>query len=450
MAQIIVAGNPVNEFEKTVARTLGHLGEDCLLLTNVVLPGFYHKQSNIEIDLIVLTRQAVYAIETKYWQGEVKGHINQKQWIVFREGNPPHQVENPLQRSEMKAKTLNTILSRWNSGLMGKLVTKALVVVPPHTPLDIENPTDIEVIPLERLLPHVEADRQRLTEEATDKQLHQMAQHLVGSSLPTEETLPFENYAIKAILKSSSRSVSYRAINAFTEREVFIKKYIVDVNLPPDKQLLWRNRAIREAKATTRIRHPHIVEVLDVLEDQGNIYIISEWVDGWCLADRIDDLAWVDAVVYVAQACDGLDQAHRATPPVIHRNVSPASLLVSEGTVKLTNFAFARIEGDPSIVFTELVGGRDAAYAAPELFGDSNETDARTDVYGLGATLYHLVTGTKPPSFHSRTPLRPAAEVNSDLPPALSAAIARAMEPLPAQRFGTTAEFAAVLRGMRG
>ncbi|MBI6546090.1 MAG: NERD domain-containing protein, partial [Cyanobacteria bacterium NC_groundwater_1444_Ag_S-0.65um_54_12] len=208
MAQIIVAGNPVNEFEKTVARTLGHLGDDCLLLTNVVLPGFYHKQSNIEIDLILLTRHCIYAIETKYWQGEVRGHINQKYWVVYRAESPPHQIENPLQRCEMKAKTLNTILSRWNSGLMGKLTTKALVVLPPHTPVAIENPTDIEVVSLEQLLPQLELDRSKMPEEATDKQLGEIVDLLVGSSLPSEEILPFENYRILSTLAPGTDSIS--------------------------------------------------------------------------------------------------------------------------------------------------------------------------------------------------------------------------------------------------
>ncbi len=450
MAQIIVAGNPVNEFEKTVARTLGHLGDDCLLLTNVVLPGFYHKQSNIEIDLILLTRHSIYAIETKYWQGEVKGHINQKHWIVYRDGNPPHQVENPLQRCEMKAKTLNTILSRWNSGLMGKLTTKALVVLPPHTPTEIDNPTDIEVVPLERLLPVIEADKARMTEEATDKQLRDMAQHLVGSALPTDETLPFENYEILATIKSTSRNISYKARNTYTDRHVFIKKFVVDVNLPPDKQGLWKNRAIREAKATARIQHPNVVSILDVLEDQGNIYIISEWVEGWCIADKIENLAWYEAVVYVAQACDGLEKAHKSASPIVHRNVNPGSMLVSDGTVKLTNFNFARVEGDPSIVYTELIGGRDTAYAAPELFSDAGKADPRTDVYGLGATLYHLVTKQRPNSFLARKPNPPAHELISEVPKSLSLIIARAMEPLPANRFPTTSDFAAALRGMQG
>ncbi len=446
MAQIIVAGNPVNEFEKTVARTLGHLPDDVLLLTNVVLPGFYHKQSNIEIDLILLTRHAVYAIESKYWQGEIKGHVNQKNWVVYREGNPPHQIENPLQRSEMKAKTLNTILSRWNSGLMGKLRTKALVVVPPYTPMEVDNPTDIELVPLERLLPLIKEQAARMQPEASDKQLKEMAQHLVGKSLAVEEYLPFENYKVHSILKSSTRSISYKAENNLTGKLVFIKKLSSDVNQPPDKLAMWKNRAIREARATARLQHPNIVSVLDVLEDQGNIYVISEWVDGWNLADKMDGLSWREAVGYVAQAAEGIDVAHRSAPPIIHRNLTPASLRIAGQAVKITNFSAARIEGDPSIVFTEVIHGRDPAYAAPELFSNASGADPRSDVYGLGATLYHLITRRKPESFLSHTANPEAASLVPELPKELSTAIARAMQPLPANRFASAKDFAEALR----
>lgn len=446
MAQIIVAGNPVNEFEKTVARTLGHLPDDALLLTNVVLPGFYHKQSNIEIDLILLTRHAVYAIEAKYWQGEVKGHVNQKNWIVYRDGNPPHQIENPLQRSEMKAKTLNTILSRWNSGLMGKLRTKALVVVPPYTPMEVSNPTDIELVPLESLLPLIQQHAATMNAEATDKQLKEMAQHLVGKSLAVEEYLPFENYKVHAILKSSARSISYKAENHLTGKLVFIKKLSADVNQPPDKLAMWKTRAIREARATARLHHPNIVSILDVLEDQGNLYVISEWVEGWNLADKLDDLSWQEAVRYVAQAAEGIDAAHRSEPPIVHRNLTPASLRVSGSSVKITNFSAARIEGDPSIVFTEVIHGRDPAYAAPELFTNSSGADPRSDVYGLGATLYHLITKRKPESFLSQSPNPDAASQVPGLPAEVSAAIAKAMQPLPANRFASAQDFAQALK----
>ncbi|HEY9898207.1 MAG TPA: NERD domain-containing protein [Pantanalinema sp.] len=448
MAQIIVAGNPVNEFEKTVARTLGHLNEGYVALTNVILPGFYHKQSNIEIDIILVSTHAIYAIETKYWQGEVHGHVNQKNWRVQRDNNPPHQIENPLQRCEMKAKTLNTILSRWNSGLMGKLKTKALIVVPPHTPLHVENPTDIELVTLERLLPVIQADAERMRHEATAAQVKEISQVLVGSNLEEGECLPFENYGIVATLKRSPRSVSFKAVNAITERQVFIKKLISDVNLPPDKLALWKNRAVREARATAKLSHPNLVTILDVLEDEGNLYIISEWVEGFNLVDKIGSLSWREALGYAAQAAAGLNAAHHATPPVVHRNVTPASIRVSDEIVKVTNFSGAHIEGDPSIVFTEAIHGRDPAYSAPELFTNASGADPRSDVYGLGATLYHLVTGQKPESFISRTSNPPAHELNPQLPEALGVALARAMQPLPASRFATMQEFREALRAI--
>ena len=448
MAQIIVAGNPVNEFEKTVARTLGHLGEGYIALTNVILPGYYHKQSNIEIDLILISTHAVYAIETKYWQGEVKGHVNQKNWVVYRDGNPPHQIENPLQRCEMKAKTLNTILSRWNSGLMGKLKTKALIVVPPHTPMAIENPTDIDLITLERLLPYIEEDSQKMSHEATERQVHEIAQLLVGSNLTMDEVLPFENYQIVEILKQSPRSVSYKALNVITERQVFIKKLISDVNLPPDKLALWRTRAVREARATAKLSHPNLVTILDVIEDEGNLYVISEWVEGANLVDRIGSISWREAASYVAQAAAGLNAAHQATPPVIHRNVTPSSLRVSDEIVKVTNFSAARIEGDPSIVFTEAIHGRDPAYSAPELFANASSAGPASDVYGLGATLYHLVTARKPESFLSRMSNPAPQELNPQLPKALSEAIVKAMNPVPASRYASAQEFRESLRGI--
>lgn len=448
MAQIIVAGNPVNEFEKTVARTLSHLGEGYIALTNVILPGFYHKQSNIEIDLILLSTHAVYAIETKYWQGEVKGHVNQKNWVVYRDGNPPHQIENPLQRCEMKAKTLNTILSRWSSGLMGKLKTKALIVVPPHTPMTIENPTDIELLSLERLLPRIQEDAAKMNHEATERQVRDMAQLLVGSNLTGEDYLPFENYRIVETLKATPRAISYKAINVITERQVFIKKLVSDVNLPPDKLTLWRNRAVREARATAKLSHPNLVTILDVLEDEGNLYTISEWVEGYNLIDRLGALSWRQATGFVAQAAAGLHAAHQGVPPVVHRNVTPASIRVSDDIVKVTNFTVARIEGDPSIVFTEAIHGRDPAYSAPELLTDASHADPKCDVYGLGATLYHMVSGTKPESFISRAINPPVHELVPELPAALGEVIQQAMHPLPAKRFATASELRDALRAL--
>ncbi len=442
MAEIIVAGNPVNEFEKTVARTLGHLSDQYLLLTNVILPAFYHKQSNLELDIILLGEHAVYAIETKYWQGAVRGHVNQKTWVVLRDNLPPHQIENPLRRCEMKAKTLNTLLSRWNSGLMGKLRTRALIVVPPHTPLEVDNPTDIEIVTLERLLPVIEADAQRMSREATPMQVRQMAEILVGKHMGQDDMLPFESYRVERVLKASSRSVSYEATNVLTERRVFIKKAIADVNLPPDKLSMWRHRALREVRATVRLAHPHLVGVLDVLEDEGNLYVLNEWVDGPSLAALDMPLPVDRACAIVRDAARGIGAAHASTPPVVHRNLHPGCLLVTSSGTRVTNFSVARIEGDPTIVFQESLGGQDPAYVAPELFAESSKADPRSDVYSLGAILYQALSGVKPHSFLSGRDVEPLPE---SVPPALAAIVNRALHPVVDRRIESAAELAAAL-----
>lgn len=447
MAQVIVAGNPANEFEKTVSRTLSHLPDDYIILCNVVLPGYSHKLSNIEIDMILLSCHGIYTIEAKYWQGEVHGHMNQKNWLVKREGNSPLNVENPLQRIESKAKTLNTFLSRFNAGLMGKLPTRAMVVLPPNTPTFIDNPTDIDVVGLEELIPRVLAHARTMNEEASARQLQLLAEHLVGNALPTEEGLPFENYRVMNIIKRSPRAISYRAVNALTDRQVFIKKLIPDINQPENKLQLWRNRAVREAKAASRLGHPNIVTILDVLENEGNIYLISEWIQGWPLLEKVGVLGTSTVLELMIQACQGVQFAH--AHDVIHRNLSPSSLLIAGPTTKITNFSYARIEGDPSIVYTDLIRGQDEAYTAPELFSNPQNATPTSDVYSLGATLYHVLTGTKPPSFISNQPLLKPSELNSKVSEELGNCILEAMHPMPAKRIKTAEEFANRLSGLQ-
>ncbi|HEY9766076.1 MAG TPA: protein kinase [Chroococcales cyanobacterium] len=447
MAQVIVAGNPANEFEKTVTRTLSHLSDEFLVLTNVVLPGYYNKLSNVELDVILIGPHAIYAIETKYWQGEVHGHLNQKNWVIKREGNSPHVVENPLQRSEMKAKTLNTFLSRWNSGLMGKLPIRAMVVLPPNTPTFIDNPSDVDVVGLEDLLPRILNQARTMNEEATHHQVELISQHLVGNSLPSEEGLPFENYRVLSVIKRTPRAVSYKAVNAFTERQVFIKRFIADINQPEGKLALWKNRAVREARATSRLSHPNVVAILDVLEDQGNIYIISEWISGWPLSDRIGGLEISTVLDLMIQACRGLEFVHQNF--VIHRNISPSCLLIAGQSAKITNFSYSRIEGDPSIAYTEMIDGRDEAYVAPELFSGASKVNPASDVYSLGATLYHVLTGSKPNGFLSRQPLIPPGELNPKISNELAACILDAMQAMPSKRIPTAAALAERLESLR-
>ncbi|MEB3300141.1 MAG: NERD domain-containing protein [Candidatus Sericytochromatia bacterium] len=442
MAEIIVSGEPANAFEKTVARTLGHLPEPARVLTNLVLPSTQSRFANIEVDAVVLTTHAVYVIEVKYWQGEVEGHINRKHWLVHREGLPPHQVENPLQRTEIKAKTVNTLLSRWNSGLMGRLPTLAVVVLPPHTPTRVENPTEIDLVGLEALLPHIEANANRLPHEARADQLEQMVTCLAGEVRSQIPALPFAHLKVDRVLSSGDRHQSYEATNTLTGRKVFVRRIPGDVNLAPHAAELARSRAVREARATMDLNHPGVIRVLDVLEEQGDIYVLAEWILGRSVLDAMtrDDIPGICKVVRTA-ACI-LGEIHQSFPGMVHRGLTPGCLLVTEGGVRVTGFGVARVPGDPTIVFGELIQDETLPYMAPELLQPgAPQADPRADVYGLGAILYHLLAGRPPVPFLSREPTEPLGGLVR-LPVGLEELITRTMHPLPGKRPPTMEAFA--------
>lgn len=160
-----------------------------------------------------------------------------------------------------------------------------------------------------------------------------------------------------------------------------------------------RARFRREGQACAQLHHPNIVAVYQVGDDEGRGYISSELIEGWSLRDwlaRQGRLSHVETVTLVAQLADALQHAHEQG--VIHRDLKPANVLVDhQGKPHLTDFGLARWT-DQSVALTmegHVVGT--PAYMSPEQArGDAVSVDRRTDVYGLGAILYELLTG-KPP-----------------------------------------------------
>jgi len=450
LAEIIVSGEPANAFEKTVARTLGHLPDPCKVLTNLVLPSTQSRFTNIEIDAVVLTPHAVYVIEVKYWQGEVEGHINRKHWLVHREGLSPHQVENPLQRTEIKAKTVNTILSRWHPGLMGRLPTRAMVVLPPHTPTRVDNPTEIVLLGIEDLLPRIQADADRLAHEARPEQLPQMVALLAGEAQAGLPALPFSNLKVDQVLSQHARRQAFAVTNTLTGRKLFVRRVPGDVNLAPQAADLARARAIREARATIDLRHPGVIPVLDVLEEQGDIYILAPWIEGRPVLDCVPPGDATAACRHVRDAARVLAEVHRMQHGLVHRSLTPDCLLVTEQGIRITGFGLARVAGDPTIVFADLIEDEALPYLAPELLQPGvGEPDPRTDIHGLGAILYHLLSGRAPVPFVSREPPVPIASLVA-IPEGLAALVAEATHPIPGRRHATMDALAEALEPYAG
>jgi serine/threonine-protein kinase len=242
------------------------------------------------------------------------------------------------------------------------------------------------------------------------------------------------------------------------ERYVAIK--LLAEHLADDPTFVSRFR--REALAAARLVHPNIVQVFDFGFDerQRQHFIVMEHVSGHSCAELLRDHGPMDvdhAVDVITQACRGLDYAHRNG--VVHRDVKPGNLLVSDSdVVKLADFGIARATDQSSITQVGSVLGT-AAYLAPEQ-ARGEEAGPRADLYSLGVVSYQLLTGRLPYEASSlselalkqqREPPAPVDDLNPQVPPELADAIALALALDKEERPASAALLAeAIADGARG
>lgn len=153
-----------------------------------------------------------------------------------------------------------------------------------------------------------------------------------------------------------------------------------------------------EANMMKKLDHPSLPRIVDIIDSGKTIYVIMDYIEGESL-DKILASSGAQAqdkvIEWAKQLCDVLRYLHSQNPPIIYRDMKPANVMLKpEGTLKLIDFGIAREFKEHNISDTVSLGTK--GYAAPEQFGGMGQTDARTDIYCLGVTLYHLVTGQNP------------------------------------------------------
>jgi serine/threonine-protein kinase len=275
----------------------------------------------------------------------------------------------------------------------------------------------------------------------------------------TPEQVIHDRYEIQGRLGIGGMSTVHRAFDTRLEREVAIK--LLAEHLAEDETFVSRFR--REALAAARLVHPNIVQVFDFGLDAatGQHFIVMELVEGQSCAQLLRDrrvLPVDETLDVIAQACRGLDHAHRNG--VVHRDVKPGNLLVSGdgGVVKLADFGIARATDQSSITQVGSVLGT-AAYLAPEQ-ARGEEAGPPADIYALAVVTYQLLSGRLPYEAASLSELTlkqqreappPLDVVNPEVPPTLARAVARGLALDPAVRYESALAMGEALRaGARG
>jgi serine/threonine protein kinase len=260
-------------------------------------------------------------------------------------------------------------------------------------------------------------------------------------------------YRLGDRLGSGGMSTVVLAMDERLERNVAIK--LLAEHLADDEQFVIRFR--REALSAARLVHPNIVQVYDFGTDEksGRQYIVMEYVEGSSGAEILREqgvLPVQEALGILAQACRGLDYAHRSG--VLHRDVKPGNLLRSkDGVVKLADFGIAKLPSEESSITQVGSVLGTAAYLAPEQAA-GQESTARSDIYSLGVVAYQFLSGRLPYEAQSITELalkqqREAPplldQLNPDISPELAAAVDRALELEPQARYATAEEMRTAL-----
>ncbi len=252
-------------------------------------------------------------------------------------------------------------------------------------------------------------------------------------------------YEIMEVIGVGGMAVVYKAFDNIDHRIVAVKILKSEYLANEEFKRRFRN----ESKAVAVLSHPNIVKVFDVSFGDAIQYIVMEYVEGITLKNYITQQGVVDqreALYFITQILRALKHAH--DKGIVHRDIKPQNiLLISDGTIKVTDFGIARISENATRTMTDGAIGS-VHYISPEQ-AKGSLTDSRTDLYATGVILYEMLTGKLP--FQSdnavsvalmqlqNDPVKPR-EINSSIPEGLEEIIIHAMQKVPAERYQSANE----------
>ena len=275
-----------------------------------------------------------------------------------------------------------------------------------------------------------------------------------------------KHYKIEAQLGQGGMGVVYRARDERLHRAVALKLLPEELSVDAER----KRRFLQEARAACAVNHPAIAQVYDVDEQDGNLFIAMELVEGRTLRELIGakELDVLGAIEIARQVADGLAKAHEAG--IVHRDIKPENVMVTgDGHAKLLDFGLAKLteptsSGDSSedqLSHMETMAKTQAGmvmgtlrYMSPEQ-ARGQPVDLRSDLFSLGVVLYEMVTRQLP--FSGNTPLdtlhaiafeetRPVIQMRPNLPPSLQRCVSRCLRKKAVDRYASARDFSAELK----
>lgn len=211
-------------------------------------------------------------------------------------------------------------------------------------------------------------------------------------------------YEILREIGRGGMSIVYLAMDTHLNKQWAVKEIRKKGNGKNDEVVV--NSLLAEANMMKKLDHPALPRIVDIIDNGITIYVVMDYIEGESLDKVLNEYGAQpeeQVIAWAEQLCEALEYLHSQKPPIIYRDMKPANVMLKpEGNIKIIDFGIAREYKEQKLSDTTVLGTK--GYAPPEQY--SGQTDARSDIFALGMTMHHLLTGIDPRSGEAYAPVR--------------------------------------------
>lgn len=237
-------------------------------------------------------------------------------------------------------------------------------------------------------------------------------------------------YEVLREIGRGGMSVVYLAMDTHLNKQWAVKEIRKKGSGKNDEVVV--NSLLAEANMMKRLDHPSLPRIVDIIDNGVTIYVVMDYIEGESLDKILNEYGAQSeerVIGWAKQLCDALGYLHSQKPPIIYRDMKPANVMLKpEGNIKIIDFGIAREYKEQNLADTTVLGTK--GYAPPEQY--SGQTDARSDIFALGMTMHHLLTGIDP---RNGEPYAPVRQWNPELSEGIEIIIDRCVEPAAENRY---------------